>query len=362
MPGHANLLHGPSSSSAAAARRTGNATVADGRWQVSADKGQAKVVALNFFGEQPGTDQQVDLADCMFSWTRGDPALQQLLSCPFEVPVGRYIGMSIGVNTTFRVLIDDPTNGLFTDATAAGKVATTEPAGGASYVDYVVPGPGGMGDRIDFETYFTTPLDVAEGSTPEVKVVVDMTHTMEINVSGGNAAFRSDFVPVPAFIYGTTGTVAKAVFYSDLGTADNALEAPNFPPNTMRYFYSTASEPAFVWSGVATAGCQNGSQPSNAWNISATAAPVGEHGPVAGGNLGRDSAGALCFALPAGDDWSATMGSLIEMPEATTIGATSVVSCQTSTAIPAPMSGNNYAAGCPMITSQHMATLTLVAN
>jgi hypothetical protein len=269
--------------------------------------------------------------------------------------------MSVGVNTTFQVLIDDPVNGLYTDPTASSKVTTTAPAGGASLVDYVVPGPGGQGDRIDFETYFTAPLEVTEGSDVEEKLVVDMTHTMELDVSGGTAAFRSDFVAVPAFIYATTGPVAKATFYTDLGTAANALETPNFPPNTMRYFYSSASEPAFVWSGVATAGCQNGNQPSNAWDVTASSAPVGDMGPVAGGNLARDGADTLCFALPTGD-WSATTGSLIEMPEVTTVGATSVVSCQTSTTIPAPTSGTNYAAGCPTITSEHMATLTLVAD
>ncbi len=356
VPGRANLLHGPSSISAVP-RRVGDAQIVDGKWQVSADRGEATLLGLGFFGEQPGTDQEVPLVDCTLTWTRSDPALQQLLSCPFAVPAGRYIGMSIGVKTTFRVLIDDAVNGLFT---SGGGLVATAPVGGASYVDYLVPGPGGSGDRLDFHTYFAAPLEVVEGTTVDVQIVVDMTHTMQVDVGGGTAAFAAD-KRVPMFIYGSAGPIAKVAFYTDLGTASNTLETPNSSSNTMRLFYSSANEPAFAWSGMATAGCQDGNQPSNAWNISASAAPVLDNGPVAGGNLARDPTGKICFALPSGD-WSATAGSVIVMPEATTVGATSTVTCQTGKPIPAPTSGSNYAAGCPAIATDGSATLTLVAK
>jgi hypothetical protein len=360
---HANVLHGPSSSdSGVAPRLAGPAALTDGRWQVSPDEAQATLVALDFYGAEPGTDQQVDLTDCMLTWTRSDAALQQLLDCPFEIPVGSYIGMSVGMSTTFQIKLDDALNGLYTDASAPSKLSATAPGAGATFVDYVVPGPGGQGDRLDSLTYFTSPLEVTEASAIEIQLVVDMTHTMEVDVASGAPEFRSDFVPVPAFIYATPEPVTKVAFYSDLGTAANALETPNFPPNTLRFFYSSATEPAFVWSGLATAGCQSGDQPSNAWDVDAATAPEGpQGGPVAGGDLGRDASGTLCFALPNGD-WTAQTGSVIELPEAAGLGTTASATCQTDSAIPAPTSGSSYASGCPTITAEHTASLTLVAN
>lgn len=366
LPGAASILHGPSAPTAFAA--TGEDVgpwlfggTADGTWDVSPNQGRATLLALNFFGEEPGTSYEAPLTNCEFTWTRDGGSLTELLTCPFEVRVGTYIGMGVGVSTTFEVLIDDSTNGLFTDPSSATLLSAAPPAGGADFVDFVVPGPGGSGDRLDFQTYFTEPLVVGSGEQTSVTVnlVVDMTHTMQIDVIAGAPEFPTDFIPVPMFLFMTPGAVSKAAYYTGLGTAENVLEPG--PPNTMRFFYSEPDVPAFVWSGGATAGCQDGTMASNAWNIDAATAPVGPNGPVAGGWLGLDSSGTLCWALPYNTGWS-SYGAVFTMPEALVVGSSSQMSCQFGGSIPPPTSGENYSSGCPTINVTGSASLTLVAD
>jgi len=362
LPGSANVLHGPSSPSGPAQAATGpNRAAADGRWQVSPDRSRTTLLGVDFFGEAAGTDQASVFEDCIVSWDRGDAALSPLLTCDFTVPPGTYIGMSVGVSTTFEVLIDDAVNGLFTDPAAPSGLATVAPTGGAEFVDFVVPGPGGSGDRLDFHTYFTSPLVVTadEPGPIEINLVVDMTHTIEIDVAAGMPSFRSDFVPVPLFLFGTVAEVGKATFYTDLGTAANVLES--FPPNTMRFFYGADDQPAFVWAGAATAGCQVGDTPSNAWNTSPSESPVQQDGSRTGGFLGLDGAGSLCWALPQDATWD-TYATLFTMPEAGAVGSTSSMSCQRTGSVPDPTSGSSYASGCPIVAATGSATLTLVAD
>ena len=45
-----------------------------------------------------------------------------------------------------------------------------------------------------------------------------------------------------------------------------------------------------------------------------------------------------------------------------TVGQTTTLSCQHMTTVPAPLSGDTYASGCPAITPDEQRTLTLVAN
>lgn len=361
VDGAAEVLHGPSGGSTAAVALPPPLHAADGRWQVSPDQGTATLISINFFGAVAGTDTASVLEDCEFTWTRGDDALSSLLTCPFTIYPGTYIGLSVEASTTFRILIDDATNGLFTDPSSSTKLSTVAPAGGADFVDFVVPSPGGSGDQVGFQSYFTTPLVIEEAADPiGISLVVDMTHTMEVDVAGGVAEFRQDFTPVPLYLFGSAGEVGRATFYTGLGTADNTLE-PALGFNTMRFFYTADQQPVFVWSGAATAGCQNGNMPSNAWSTSPDAAPAQPQGGRIGGYLGLDSTDTLCWALPADSTWD-SYGTLFAMPEAASLGEVVTVSCDTGGNVPPPTSGANYTSGCPAFTPTGSGSLTLVAN
>ena len=81
----------------------------------------------------------------------------------------------------------------------------------------------------------------------------------------------------------------------------------------------------------------------------------------AGGYLGVDAAGTICWATPV-DATYAQYREICEMQTVTTIGGTTTLRCQTVTTAPAPTSGDTYASGCPTITPTSSVVLTLVAK
>ncbi|HUS67011.1 MAG TPA: hypothetical protein VMZ28_20880 [Kofleriaceae bacterium] len=361
VTGSASVLHGPSAMGPAVARSVGGpAQAADGRWAVSPDSGQATLTSIALTGAEPGVVAFAELTDCTFTYDRDDEALDEMLSCPFEVPPGTYINVGVSMSTTFQVLIDDATNGIFTDPASETLLSGTEPDGGAALVPFTVPGPGGVGDELNSSTFLAEPLVLEEGDSLTIRVVTDMTQTVEVDVSGADIEFRQDFKPVPVFMFATSNDVARTAYYTSAGTAESVLEG-DFPPNTMRFFYESEDTPSFVWAGAATAGCQMGDTPSNAWAVSHEEAPADDDGNRAGGYLGLDGGGDLCWVLPHDGTWEA--GEVVfRMPEVTTLGETSAMVCERTTDIPAPAEGDTYASGCPDVGETGSATLTLVAQ
>ena len=148
----------------------------------------------------------------------------------------------------------------------------------------------------------------------------------------------------------------KVEFYSPTGTAlDTLMPGPTDDESgSVRVFYASPAEASYVFSPVVG--------PSQAWSVSPTTSPVNPgNGFRAGGYLGLDSGGTLCWALPA-DYTYASYVKLCEMPVVATVGQTTTLSCQHMTTVPAPVSGDTYASGCPTITPDEQRTLTLVAN
>ena len=350
---HARILHGPSRSAGLAAL-SALAVPADGHWALSPDQGRVTLTSLTF--RAADGPRQVALVGCTPTYTRDSAALAQILDCPFEVPAGTYFGLSVGVSTTFEVLVNDSVNGFYTDPGSPTGLSATPPAGGAQFASFVVPGPGGAGNVLSLDTFFTSPLVVDAGASVTVDVVEDMIHTVFANVAAGTASFDTS-LPLPAVqLVPSVSGAGKVEFYSPTGTA---LDAPMPGPTddesgSVRVFYASPGQPSYVFSPVVG--------PSQAWNVSPANSPSNPgDGFRAGGYLGLDDHGVLCWALPA-DYTYAQYSELCEMPVVATVGGTTTLSCQHLTAVPPPVSGDTYASGCPPITPDVQRSLTLVAN
>jgi len=355
---HARILHGPSDAAAAMVGGFASASAmpADGHWALSPDQSRVTLTSLAFQGSD-GNVTTAELTNCVPTYVRDAAALTSILDCPFDVPPGTYVGVGVGVRTTFDVMLTDAANGFFTDPASPTGLSTTAPAGGSQFVSFVVPGPGGQGDVLTSQTFFTTPLVVSAGGTVTLDIVEDMIHTVFANVSGAAASFDTS-LPLPAvqLIPSVTGA-GRVEFYSPTGTALDALMPgpTDDESGSVRVFYADPSQPAYVFSPVPGG-------PSQAWNVSPASSPVNPaNGFRAGGYLGLDASGVLCWALPA-DYTYAQYSAICEMSVAAAIGDSTTLSCQHVTSVPAPISGDTYASGCPTITPDVQRTLTLVAR
>jgi len=355
--GHARILHGPSTAGASITTEDPSpaAVPADGHWALSPDQSRVTLTSLTFQGID-GNVATADLTDCRPVYTRDGAALSPLLDCPFDVPPGTYGGVGVGVGTTFDVMLSDATNGFFSDPASPTGLSTTPPAGDSQFVSFVVPGPGGQGDVLTAQTFFTSPLVVAPGASVDLTIVEDMIHTVFANVSGGAASFDTS-LPLPAVqLVPSVAGAGRVEFYSPTGTALDALMPgpTDDESGSVRVFYASPSEPSYVFSPVPG--------PSQAWNVSPATSPANpSSGFRAGGYLGLDANGVLCWALPA-DYTYAQYSEICEMSVVASVGGTTTLRCQHVTTAPPPVSGDTYASGCPAITPDVQRTLTLVAR
>jgi hypothetical protein len=365
VTGHARILHGPSTVMHSARRIPPNPQATDGHWALSPDETKVDVVSLTFQGDQPGVVQQATLTNCTPTYVRDQAALTPVLDCPFQIPAGTYVGMGIGVSTTFQVLLSDAVNGFFTDPNATTKLSSTAPTGGAQFVSVTVPGPGGSGNVLSQQTYFTHPIAVTPtgsvggddgGTTPGITVdlIEDMVHTVFANVSGGVASFDTSLPFPPVQMMASIEGAGRVAFYSESATAGSALMAgPTDDESTsVRLFYDGSGAASYLFHP--TVG------PSQAWNANPANSPVTSTFR-AGGYLGIDATGTLCWAIPQ-DYTYAQYAGICEMKLVSTTGATTTVNCQTTSNVPAPTAGDTYASGCPAITPTTSTALTLVAQ
>lgn len=353
---HARILHGPSVlGSGATTAPSPLAVPADGHWALSPDQSRVTLTSLAFQGSD-GNVATADLTNCVPTYTRDSAALSPILDCPFDVPPGSYVGVGVGVLTTFDVSLNDTINGFFSDPGSATGLAASAPAGGPQFASFTVPGPGGQGTVLTAQTFFTSPLVVQPGGRVTLDIIEDMIHTVFANVTGGVASFDTS-LPLPAVqLVPSVSGAGRVEFYSPTGTAlDAIMPGPTDDESgSVRVFYASPPEPSYLFSPVPG--------PSQAWNVSPATSPVNPaNGFRAGGYLGLDANGVLCWALPA-DYTYARYSEVCEMSVVATVGATTTLRCQHLTSAPAPAAGDTYASGCPTITPDVQRTLTLVAR
>lgn len=348
---HAKILHGPSTTGASFAPAQSFAPPANGHWVISPDGAKLTIVNITFTSTS-GNVQSADLTGCTPTYFSSSAALSQLADCPFSIAPGTYDGISIGISTTAELFVNDSINGFYTTTSAATSVSTTPPAGGAQFVKMVVQGPGGMGNVLTSGSFFPTSFTVDSSGAPSFDIIVDMIHTVGFDVSGASVTIVTN-VPVPpaSLVASLPGVTGRYQFYSGLGTAKNAL-APGPTDNDstgVRMFFAAPPQPTYIF--------HPGVGPSQAYSVD----PRGGSGPRAGGWLGADSTGKACWAVPTDYTWS-TYSAICEMVIVTNNGATTSVRCQNTTTPPPPTSGSTYASGCPAITPDSTANVTLVAH
>jgi hypothetical protein len=204
---------------------------------------------------------------------------------------------------------------------------------------------------------FVEPLVVDEGTTVEITIVEDMIHTLAANVSGGQPSFDLSLPLPPVSLFGTAGDVTSGSveYYTPIGTGNSThaglASSGNEAAGALRVFFVNG-KPAYAWHVV----------PSNSQTWAAD--PRSGSGERAGGFLGLDSTGTLCWAHSSnGLGWSETgYASICRMHRPTNIGETTTIECKHENTVPAPTSGATYESGCPAFAPDDTMTVTLVAK
>jgi hypothetical protein len=250
------------------------------------------------------------------------------------------------------VKIDDSTSGLYTDPAAATHLATAAPAGGAAYVplDLTANGPT-SGVNYFLPAPFTVSAD--SPSPPTIVVVADAIRTMQLDVTGGVASFRTGTL-APVVLFGTPSGTGAAEYYSQVGGVGSYnYSAPPVDNEQLRVYYAATDTPVAAFLSPATF----------ALNGAAAYAtdPAGGTGSRAGGYLGQDATKTLCWASATDFTWQ-TYSALFELPRATNVGDTAMLAEQDTSSPPAPGAGGTYAGACPAIVATRQLPLLLSAN
>ncbi len=349
VKGSAHVVRGATTQSGP--RIGGVAPATAGHWFLSPTSGTVDLTKLTFKGPG-GASDDVDLSSCKPTYQRDTAELTSILDCPFEVGTGTYTTLTISVAGAAQVTIDDPSAGLYTDG--AGLV-TTAPAGGAQPTTITVPTAGSDGNQIT--AAFPQPLVVKDGSPVSITILEDMIHTVYADVSGTSAQFDLSLPAAPVALLATAGdvTAGSVEYYSPLGTAaDYTSGQPGTGNETgsARIFFIDG-QPSFVWH--VTLGN------SEAW----AADPPGGNGSRAGGYLGMDASGTICWAQTQSDAllWPDTNYSMVcRMQHLTKLGDSTQIECLATNTAPLPTSGPTYASGCPSFTPTTSTKVTLVAR
>lgn len=358
VSGTAHLVHGPSLAVGASVDRRPDSkpsfavAPSGGHWFISPDQGKITITSLSFH-DASGNVQDATLSTCTATYSRASASLSSILDCPFTLASGTYVEVDIGISNVFQVLINDATHGIFTDPSSATGLSTTAPAGGAAFVNLTIPTSGDANGVMETQTAFDAPLVVDSASPPAITLIVDMIHTVLMNVSGSTLTFDTSLPQPAVHVTPTVSGPGRVEFYTATGTADNVnagIATMGNEATSIRLVYNGASAPIDVWSPVIG--------PSEAWNAAPT---PGASMFTIGGYLGLDATGTICWALPASYTY-AQYAYLKSMKPATAIGGTTVLKTKAVTTAPAPASGTTYASGCPTFTADQQTTMTLVAR
>jgi hypothetical protein len=328
------------------------ATPSGGHWYLTPDQGKVTIVSLSFI-DTTGSPHVATMTSCEATYTRTGTSLSPLLDCPFTLDAGTYSEVDVGISNTFQVLINDPAHGIFTDAASSTGLTSTAPAGGANFAPLTIPVSGDANGIFTTQSLFTTPLVVDSASPPAVNLIVDMIHTVLMNVSGSTLTFDTSLPQPAVHITPLVGGVGRAEFYSASGTADNVnagVATTGNAATSVRVYYDVTGTPVDAFSPVVG--------PSEAWNATPAA---GATKFTAGGYLGLDPTGTLCWALPATYTYQ-QYAYLKSMRPASTVGASTILFSMQTTTAPAPTSGKTYASGCPRFIPDASTSLVLVAK
>ena len=341
-----------------------SAPASDGKWVVTPNQVKVTFTAITLDG--PSGGQMVTVDNCEVTFDFATASLSQLLNCSIEVPAGTYTKIGYIAEETTQVLVDDDTNGLYTDPASATLLSTTEPAGGAQFVP-LTSSLGSFGGSF----FLASSVEINEGDNVDINIIGDLTHALFVEVTGGIATFDVGLWAVQQagiHVFVSLNDLGKINYYSQSATGLTYRKEAIFPVDEssvdIRVYYVSAAQPTFLFlesGNVGSESCGGGSVPSQASAADASTSPEDTSGNRAGGYLGLDSNGVLGWARPQTLAWDVYVA-IFAMDEAQSLGDTSTMECQDTSADPAP-AGGSFSSSAPNIASPDaQVTLTLVAT
>lgn len=345
-----------------------SAPASDGKWVVTPDQVKVAFTAITFDG--PSGGETVTVGNCEVTFDFATASLSQALTCSIEVPAGTHDKIGFIAEGTTQVLIDDATNGIYTDPNSATLLSTTVPAGGAQFVpltNSLADPDGTFGGSF----FLANSVEFSEGDNININIIGDLTHALFVEVNNGTATFDVGLWAVQQAgirVFVSLNDLGKINYYSASATGltyrKEAIFAANESSVDIRIYYVADNQPTFLFlesGNVGNESCGGGSVPSQASAADASTSPADASGGRAGGYLGLDSNGVLGWARPQTLAWDVYVA-IFAMDEAQSLGDTSTMQCQDTSTDPAP-AGGSFSSGAPNITSPNAAvTLTLVAN
>ena len=345
-----------------------SAPASDGKWVVTPDQVKVTFTAITF--DRPSGGETVTVGDCEVTFNFATASLSQAHTCSLEVPAGTYVKIGYIADETTQVLIDDATNGIYTDPNSATLLSTTEPAGGAQFVpltNSLADPDGTFGGSF----FLASSVEFNEGDNININIIGDLTHAVFVEVNNGTATFDVGLWAVQQAgirVFVSLNDLGKINYYSGSATGltyrKEAIFSNNESSVDIRIYYVADNQPTFLFlesGNVGSESCGGGSVPSQASAADASTSPADASGTRAGGYLGLDSNGVLGWARPQTLAWDVYVA-IFAMDQAQSLGNTSTMQCQDTSTDPAP-AGGSFSSGAPNITSPNaQVTLTLVAN
>ena len=345
-----------------------SAPASDGKWVVTPDQVKVTFTAITFDG--PSGGETVTVGNCEVTFNFATASLSQALTCSIEVPAGTHDKIGYIAEETTQVLIDDATNGIYTDPNSATLLSTTVPAGGAQFVPLTNPlaDPDGT---FGGSFFLANSVEFSEGDNININIIGDLTHALFVEVNNGTATFDVGLWAVQEAgirVFVSLNDLGKINYYSASATGltyrKEAIFAADESSVDIRIYHVADNQPTFLFlesGNVGNESCGGGSVPSQASAADASTSPADASGGRAGGYLGLDSNGVLGWARPQTLAWDVYVA-IFAMNEAQSLGDTSTMQCQDTSTDPAP-AGGSFSSGAPNITSPDaQVTLTLVAN
>jgi len=354
--GVAHVLHGPKVGNTFKKLGPVPAPATDGTWYVTPDQVKLKLLRINFAGANGANGTGADLTDCSLMFDKTTGSLASLLDCPFTLAPGTYAAMTVFVDGTFDVLINDATNGIYTDPASSSKLSATAPGGGAAFVQYVRPlGMSGI------EQQFPTPITVTESDTISLAVVLDAIQTLPILVSssGSSLAFK-DLHQFPVNVFPTLSTPGVVKYFTSANTAESYNDSSVLANIVRVYEASGGGQPVYLMFHQ-TASPISCATPAPAYPVDPAMSASTIAGSKLGGWLGRDSSETTCWVVPV-DSTYAAYKAVFSLTNAVNVGDSATVACDATSTPTPPTSGSTYASGCPTFTPDASTTLQLVAK
>ena len=205
-----------------------SAPASDGKWVVTPDQVKVTFTAITF--DRPSGGETVTVGNCEVTFNFATASLSQAHTCSLEVPTGTYVKIGYIADATTQVLIDDATNGIYTDPNSATLLSTTEPAGGAQFVpltNSLADPDGTFGGSF----FLASSVEFSEGDNININIIGDLTHAVFVEVNNGTATFDVGLWAVQQAgirVFVSLNDLGKINYYSGSATGLTYREGKRF--------------------------------------------------------------------------------------------------------------------------------------